>query len=179
MSELVRLFIDVATFLWPFRIVWQWEAGAYYVCGFYLFEVGTGLWPVVPFFCDVKTVNAVVDNLPTKEQTIELQDGSTLTFTASAKLVVVNSHLALNNVVDHEENVVDDIGAVLADTLADLPPERLDPEKRRSLLRRCLLDVNKEVGEYGMEVRRLRFTNFIRNIGTHRLFTSGITVGAE
>jgi hypothetical protein len=178
-TDFLRLIVDVAAFLWPFRIVWQWERGAYYFFGFYLFEVGTGLWPVVPFFCDVKTVNAVVDVLSTDEQTIEVQGGGTLTFTASAKLRVVDSHLALNNVVDHEQNVIEDVAAVLADTLADMPAERLSDDKRRSLLRKCVIEVNKEVATYGMVIDSLRFTNFIRNIGTHRLFTSGITVGAQ
>lgn len=173
MTELVRLLVDVVQFLWPFRIVWQWEVGAYYICGRYVFQVPTGVWPVVPFFFDVKSANVVPDVFSTEEQTIEMQDGGTLTFTASVRMRVVEPALSLNNVVDHEENAVEDVAAVLAETLADMPPERLDPAKRRSLLRKCELEVNKLLGEYGMEVERIRFTNFLRNIRAYRLITSG------
>lgn len=173
MTDFLRLVVDVAAFLWPFRIVWQWEAGAYYVCGRYVCRVPPMVWPVVPFFFDVKTVNMVPDVFSTEEQTIEMQDGGTLTFTASVRMRVTDPALALNNVVDHEENAVEDVAAVLAETLADMPPERLDPAKRRGLLRKCELEVNKLLGEYGMEVERIRFTNFLRNIRAYRLISSG------
>lgn len=179
MTDLFRLLVDVAAYLWPFRIVWQWEAGAYYIAGRFVFPVPAGVWPVVPFFFDVKSVNVVPDVLSTEEQTIELQGGGTLTFTASVRLKVVDANRALNNVVDYEENAVEDVAAVLAETLADMPEERFDPEKRRGLLRKCLLEVNKALGEYGVEAEKVRFTNFIRNIRAFRLITSGNVLGAE
>lgn len=179
MSDLFHLLVEVASYLWPFRIVWHWEAGAYYICGRYAFQVPRGCWPVVPFFFDVKTVNMVADVFSTEEQTVEMQDGGTLTFTASVRMRVTDPALALNNVVDHEENAVEDVAAVLAETLADMPPERLDPAKRRGLLRKCELEVNKLLGEYGMEVERIRFTNYLRNIRAYRLITSGNKLEAE
>jgi regulator of protease activity HflC (stomatin/prohibitin superfamily) len=180
-GDLGRFIVDVIEFIWPFRIVEEWEAGAYYMCGKYVGR--TPKWlrpvPVVPWFFDVRTVDMVPDVFSTEEQTIEVMGGGTLTFTASVRLRVVDPGLALNNVVDHEENAVEDVAAILADTLASMDEERLDGEKRRSLLRKCQIDVNRELEAYGMTVEKIRFTNFIRNIRAYRLISSGITVSGD
>lgn len=173
MTDFVRLLVEIIGFIWPFRMVDQWEAGVYYVFGKATRVVGPGVWPVVPWFMEVRTVNVVPDVFSTEEQTIELQGSGTLTFSASVRLRVTDASLALNHVVDHEDNAVEDVAAVLADTLAEMPEERLEPEKRRALLRRCIIDVNKVTGAYGIEVEAIRFTNFIRDVRAYRLITSG------
>ena len=124
MTDFLRLIVDVAAFLWPFRIVWQWEAGAYYICGHYAFPVGVGCWPVVPFFFDVKSVNVVPDVVRTSEQTIELRDGSSLTFQAVARCHVADVNLALNRVVDYENNLVDDVEGHLGSSRARVRRQR-------------------------------------------------------
>ena len=171
MAELLRVLVDVIGFLWPFRIVWEWEAGAYYVCGRYWKPVGKGCWPVLPFFCDVRTVNTVPDIYSTGLQDITAKDGDILTFAASLTLVVTDAAAALNRVVRHEETATESAGAVLAVTLADLGAERLDPARRRGLIRTCLAEINRELAEYGIEVTALRFTTFVRGARTYRLLT--------
>jgi hypothetical protein len=168
-TDFLRLIVEVVQFLWPFRIVWQWERGAYYVCGHFAFNVGVGCWPVIPFFFDVKAVPVVPDVIRTSEQTIELRDGSTLTFQAVARCHVTDVNLALNNVVDYENNLVDDVEGSLADTLADLPPERFGPEKRTAMLRLCALEITKLSSLYGVECESVRFNNFIRQVRVFRL----------
>lgn len=171
MAELLRVLVDVIGYLWPFRIVWEWEAGAYYICGIYFRPVRRGCWPVIPFFCDVRTVNRVPDIYSTGLQDITAKDGEILTFAASLTLVVTDAAAALNRVVRHEETATECAGAVLADTLADLGSERLDPERRRGLIRTCLAAINREVAEYGVEVTALRFTTFVRGARTYRLLS--------
>lgn len=169
MTDFLRLIVDVAAFLWPFRIVWQWEAGAYYICGLYAFQVKPGCWPVIPFFFDVKTLPIAPDVIRTSEQTIELRDGSSLTFQAVVRCHVFDPNLALNSVVDYENNLVDDTEGSLAKTLSELPTERLDPEKRRSLLSKCVNEINEVSREYGVEIESVRFNNFIRQVRVFRL----------
>jgi len=177
MAELLRALVDVIGYLWPFRIVWEWEAGAYYVCGRYWKQVGRGCWPVIPFFCDVKTVNIVPDVYSTGLNDITTKDGGILSFDATVTLVVTDAAAALNSVVNYDETVVEVAGAILADTLADLDAERLDPERRRGLIRTCLTAVNREANEYGVEVTAIRFTTFVRRCKTIRLLGTAIGGG--
>lgn len=174
MASFLQVLIDALEFLWPFRQVMEWERGVRYTLGRSGAVLPPGTYPVIPWFIEVKTVDAAVDVIGTEEQTIDLTDGSTLTFTASAKLRVVRPDAALNRVVDYEDNVAEDIAAVLADTLADMPVDRLDPDRRRRLLATCVLATNKETEEYGMEVISIRFTDFIREVNVVRLI-GGLT----
>lgn len=169
MAELLRALVDVIGYLWPFRIVWEWEAGAYYICGHHWRPVGRGCWPVIPFFCDVKAVNIVPDVYSTGLNDITTKDGGILSFDATVTLVVTDAGAALNSVVNYEETVVETAGAILADTLADLDAERLSPDRRRGLIRTCLTAINREVVGYGVEVTALRFTTFVRDVRTYRL----------
>lgn len=175
MAEFLRVLVDVAGYLWPFRIVWEWEAGAYYVAGRYWRQVGRGCWPVVPFFCDVKTIDLVPDVYTTGLNDITTKDGGILSFEASVTLVVIDAPAALNSVVRYDETAVEVAGAILADTLADLDAERLSPERRRGLIRTCLTAINRELNAYGVEVTALRFTTFVREVRTYRILRDGTT----
>jgi regulator of protease activity HflC (stomatin/prohibitin superfamily) len=59
MGDFVRALIDIIQFVWPFRVVDQWEKGGYYVCGRWWKEMGPGLKVVVPWFTHVEPVSIV------------------------------------------------------------------------------------------------------------------------
>jgi regulator of protease activity HflC (stomatin/prohibitin superfamily) len=179
MAEFLRVLLDVIEFLWPLRIVWEWEGGGYYVCGRYWRKVGPGCWPVVPFFCDIKTVDMVPDIYSTGLQDITTKGGDVLTFEASVTFIVTDAAEALNAVVRHEETTVESAGAVLADTLADVEEERLDPTRRKGLIRTCMTRINEELTLYGTEVTALRFTTFVRKQRTYRLLMNDTGAPAD
>jgi SPFH domain/Band 7 family protein len=174
MTDLLRLIVDVIQYIWPFVIVHQWQRGVWYVCGRYWRTVGPGVYPRIPFFMDIHDVTLVPDSHMTNPYTITTKGaaGDTLTFAFVYELEVLDANLANNTVQDYEGKAHMDVLAIVADTLADLPEARLQPDVRNGMIRKCLLEVNKELGRYGMRCNSLRFTIFVRNMKNYRLFNS-------
>lgn len=170
MEGIVRLIFDVVQYIWPFEIIMEWERGEYFVFGRHVGSVGRGCWPYIPFFMQVRSVDVVPDVFITNEQTIDLKDGETLTFTATIRLEVFNAKDALLNVQEYEESAVEDAAAILAAVLAESDTEELSIDNRDALLKRCRTAINKEVKVYGVRVLRVRLNNFIRNIHAFRHF---------
>lgn len=169
LTDFLRLLLDVIAYLWPLKIVWQWERGAFYAFGRYMFDLGPGCWLKVPFFTDIKTEGVVTDTHQTPLQTITTKDGGTLTFSASMKLRVTDLGKSYNNVLNWDETAIEDASASLADKLAEVEADKFDPANRGRLIGACRTTLNNELGAYGITVDRLRFNNFVRNMPVYRL----------
>ena len=169
-ADLLRVLIDIFAFIWPFRLVWQWEMGAYYIFGRYWRDVRPGIYPVIPWFIEVKTEGVVSQTFVTPLQTITTKDGGTLTFSASLKLRVVSLGKAYNNVLQWGETAMEDASAALAEKLSEVEMSRLQPEQRKRLLAACLRLLDSELSDYGLAIERFRFNNFVRNMKVYRLF---------
>ena len=169
MGDFLRILLDSIQFLWPFRIVKQWERAGFYVFGRWWREIGPGLYPMIPWFTEILEVSIVEGIVGTGRQDITLSDGTMLSFAATATVRVVDAKAALNSVDAFEETMQELLGSVLADKLAEVDVARLTYEKRGRLfsdLRRWVAD---EALPYGIEVRKVRFTSFITNAKAHRL----------
>ncbi len=176
MTDFLRLLLDAIAYVWPFRIVYQYQRGCYYVVGRFWREVGPGIYPVVPWFTEVTEADITEAIIGTGRQDITLSDGSLLSFAATATVRVVDTRAALNDVDQYRETAREALASVLAERLAEVDAVRLAPEKRGRLfadLRRWVAD---EMRPYGIEVSKVRFTSFIVNARAHRLIvdtTSG------
>lgn len=168
-GDFLRVLLDSIHFLWPFRIVQHWERAGYYIFGRWWREVGPGLYVVVPFFTDLIAVNCATKPRTTGREDITLKNGAVLSFAATATVRVVDVYKALNNVDDYHQSTEELVGSFLAEQLADVDPERLEPSKRKALFRKLQNDVAGEAAEYGVEVTKLRFTSFVTNLKTVRL----------
>lgn len=169
MSEFLRVLLEFVEFLWPIRRVEQWEMGGYYIFGRWYCEVGPGVWPIVPWFCDVKTISVAEAIVGTGRQDITLSDKSMLSFSATATVRVKDIHLALNSVEAYTETTRELLASVLAERLAEVDAVRLEPEKRKRLFSDLQRWVADEAAAYGIEVSKVRFTSFIVNAKAHRL----------
>lgn len=168
--------LAIVQFLWPFRIVHQWERGGYLVFGKWRREVGPGLKAIVPWFCDVMTAAVVPALVGCERDDITTQDGSTLSFRATATVRVVDVRLALTAVDNYHESTQELIGSFLAEQLAEADAARLVPEKRKALFRTLQNKLAAEAAEWGVEITKLRFNSFVTNVRTFRLLTeSGAT----
>lgn len=165
--------IAVIKFLWPFRIVHQWERGGYLVCGVWKREVGPGLKVVIPWFCDVMTAPVVPALVGCAREDITTQNGTTLSFAATATARVVDVRLALTEVDDYHESTQELIGSFLAEQLGEADAGRLTPEKRKALFRTLQNKLAAEAAEWGVEITKLRFNSFVTNVPTFRLLTEG------
>jgi regulator of protease activity HflC (stomatin/prohibitin superfamily) len=176
MGDFLRIVLDSIQFLWPFRLVRQWERGGFYVCGRWWREVGPGVYPVIPWFMTVTETSVVEAIVGTGRQDITLSDGSMLSFAATATVQVVDVNRALNSVDSYTETTQELLASVLADKLAEVDAARLAPERRGRLFADLRRWVAAEAIAYGVEVRTVRFTSFIVNAKAHRLIVDTNTV---
>jgi len=173
MSDFIRFLLDSVKFLWPFRIVHQWEVGGYYLRGKFWRTVGPGLYFMLPWFTDIIVVSVAPIIVETGRQDITLQDGKVLSFSASAVCRVVDFDKAVNRVDKYHVSTLALIQSVLADRLARVDTARVEPEARGRLLSDLQRWVQQEAEEFGVEVSKIRFTSFITNMRLHRLLMDG------
>lgn len=169
MSDFLKILLDSINFLWPFRKVEHWEVGGYYVFGRWNREVGPGIWPIIPWFTEVMTCSTAEAIVGTGRQDITLQDGSMLSFSATAVVRVKDAYSALNLVDQYHETMQELLSSVLADKLATVDASRFEPEKRGRLAADLQRWVQEEATPYGIEVKKVRFTSFLSNVKSHRL----------
>lgn len=169
MGDLVRLVIDTIQFAWPFRRVQQWERALYMVCGRWIWEIGPGVYPIFWFFCEVHTVSVAEAICGTNRLDITLSDGRTLSFQATCTARVADVRKAVCSVDDFSSTTQELLASVLADKLADVDADRLQPAKRARLFSDLKRWVAEEAIAYGVEVRLVRFTSFVIAPRTHRL----------
>ena len=169
MGDFVRLLIEIVQFIWPFRIVSQWEEGGYYIFGKWWKKVTTGLYFVIPFFTDVHTLSKAEAIVGTGRLDITLSNGNTLSFSATANVRVADVYLALNEVENPHQTAAELIKSVLAEQLAEIDPDRLRPRRRGNLFKELQDVVAAEAARFGIEVKKIRFTSFVLNVRTYRL----------
>ncbi len=169
MGDFVRLVIDIVQLLWPFRLVHQWERAGFYVAGMYWIDVGPGVYPVIPWFMDVKPVSVVWHPIVSGRQDVTMIDGTTLTFDAMARARVIDVRSALNDTDDYHHSAINDLSAILAEKLATEDPDRLRPRRRGTLFAELTAAVAKDVALYGVEIADVRFLSFVLKVRTYRL----------
>lgn len=172
MLNWVQTIIEAARYVWPFRIVHQWERGVVFICGRCIGTVPPGVYPIIPFFTDVKPTSVVPGVISTPLLTVTTRDNkSTITFSAAATLQISNANYAWNRIDNVAETMRELLAAVTAEKLAEVDPGRLDGEKRKRLIADMVMWLNRELEPYGLEVLAVRFTNFVVNIRAFRLMT--------
>lgn len=169
MSDFLRLVLDSIEYLWPLRRVRLYQRGLYTICGKWQWLVGPGVWPILPWFCEVDAESVVKGVVQTPRLDITLSDGALLSCMASGVVQVSDLRLAVNNVDAYMESAQELFAAIVADKLAEVDASRVSYEKRGRLLSDLKKWVNAEAGEFGIEFTRLRFTTFVLNPRTYRL----------
>lgn len=169
MGDFLRVLLDSIQFLWPVGRIQPWERGLYIVCGRWVWEVGPGIYPLLPWFVEVRAENAVLALISTPRQDITLTDGKMLTFASTANVKVTNLRKAYLDVERYHETAQENIAAVLAEKLAEVDAARVTADKRGRLLSDLKRWVNDETQIYGVTVEKLRFTTFVVNARTVRL----------
>ncbi len=147
MSDLLRLIVDVATLLFPFRLVSQSQRGVPFVFGWSpRCTLPPGVYFVLPWFTDVVPVSVVPHVYQTPVQTIGRR-----TFSASVVIRVVDAWAAYNTLELWHESAVELAGAVLADAVRHESCENLPAVCDR---------INAELAPHGIHVDRLRFLDY-------------------
>jgi hypothetical protein len=142
---------------------WQWE-------------VGPGIWPIVPWFTEVQEISVARGIVATPRIDITLTDGRTLSAQASAVVRVVNLDKAVNAVDSFMESGQELLHKVVADKLSEAAAERLAPESRRRLLGGLKQSLNHKAAEFGLEFEELSFTTFVFSPRLYRVLSDGASV---
>ena len=173
MAELLKLVLDLIEKLAPLGKVSTWERGCYFVAGRFQGTVGPGVWPLIPWLCELPTVSMVPSIHGTPLQTVTLRDGRALTFSATVTVQVDDAAKAWNTVERYSETTMELVGALLAEQLADVDPDRFDPArgKRDRLLEELRAEADAATAAFGVRVRAIRFGNFAVGVRTLRLLT--------
>lgn len=169
MTELLRLIVDVFGYLWPFRPVDQWERGCYYVLNVVRREVGPGVWPVVPYFMDVRSVSVVPDPIIGPRQDVTLADGTTAFFNASVIVRVEDVTKALNEIHDFETATREIMARTVGMRLQSETADKLTPEERGRFLAGLLTTIDTQTKVFGVRVSSLAFPSFVMHTRTYRL----------
>lgn len=169
MASFLQVILDSIQYLWPFRIVKQWERGGYYVGGRFWRVVGPGIYPVIPWLCEVKEISVVPAIICSPRLDITIKDGRTLSFSVAATMRVDDYDKAVNSVDSFTETSQELLSAVSADKLASVDADRLAPEKRGRLMYDLAKWINEESQVFGVATEKVRFTSFVLNVRTYRL----------
>lgn len=169
MGDFLRLLGEWLKFLWPLEKVNQWERGLRYRFGRFVRELEPGIYWATPWFGEIKTESVVEGIVQTPRLDITAQDGTMVTFQASAIVRVVDLPRAVNTVDAYMETTQERITALLATKLAEVDADRLQPAKRARLLSDLRRWVATAAEKYGVEVSELSFTTFVLNPRPYRL----------
>lgn len=168
-SDFLHLILQFVEFLWPFKIVHQWEKGVYLVGGRVWRVVGPGLYVKIPWFIDLHEISMVWSQVGTARSDITMKDGRLISFAAVVNYRVTDPVAAFTVVHDHEHAMLHLVTGVLAEKLAEIEPDRIEANKRGRLNTSLQEWVRQEAAEFGMEVQWVRFTTFVINPKTFRV----------
>lgn len=169
MGDFLRLILDSLHYLWPFRVLQQWERGIYTVLGRWVFDIGPGLKVFLPFFTEIYETSMVWDVQHLARHDITTKNGQVLSFEATVTFRVIDARKALMEVHDYDRSVTELAGSLIAESLAEMDPARLAPERRRGLVKTIVADVRDEAAAFGVEIQKVRFSSFVLNPRTYRL----------
>ena len=170
MGDFFGRLLDWLREAWPFRTVEPWEDGFYLTFAQLGKRVGPGIWPVVPYFQEVKCLSIAEARLTTPMLHIMLTNGKQLAFSVSARVRVVDVVKALVDVGTYQETTGEEVAAFVADFLSEAPAERFETtRKRRNLIAEAVTLLNERTRVYGVEVIEIQFTNWILGVRAYRL----------
>ena len=117
LSDFLHTLIDFFSFLWPFHIVKQWEMGLYLIFGRAWRVVGPGLYPKVPWFCELHSINVAWEIAGSSRNDITTKDGHALSFEATTMFRVVDIMKASVVVHDYDHAMQNIMSSVLAENI--------------------------------------------------------------
>ena len=168
-KDLFELFLKSIEFLWPFEKVKPYQRGLYVVFGRWQWEIGPGIYPIIPWWIEVVQESVAWAVVQTPRIDITAMDGTMVTLQATAKVQVANLTMAYNSVDAYMETTKERLTTIVATKIAEVDAARLQPEKRARLLSDLGKWVDKDTRSFGVETMEVNFTTFVTNAKPFRL----------
>ena len=168
-GELFAFLRDTLQFIWPFRIVKEYERGALYEFGHFIRVLPPGCWLMLPWFTEIVPVSIAPKPVVTGRQDITLANGWTLSFDAAATMRVTDVEKSQNCIEDYHHSAGVLLSTMLAEELAKIEPARFEPSRRGRLFSSLNDKLQGKADLYGITMSDLTFTSFVLNARTYRL----------
>ena len=157
----VQAIFDFLRQFWPFEIVYSYQQGIRFWCGNDVAEIDPGLYMFVPFFGRIEVLDTKPDVMRLANQDLTTLDGVGVTVSANVPYEINSARAAFVNVQKVTDNIADECRtavaqAVRSHTYAELLAQQGEIEND-------VADrVAKVAGEWGVQVHRVNFADFIR-----------------
>lgn len=171
--EVFGRMLEFIELLWPFRRVQQWENAGFYIGGRFIGLLPPGIYPVIPWFFEIKPFNISQGLITTRKLDITLDDKTQLLFIAAADRRVIDGNVALNMIDDFKEQAQELLEATISDAMQTMAPDRLVSGSRKRLQTSLSLAVRKEAAKSGLWIDNVRFLSFVLQARTVRLIMDG------
>jgi hypothetical protein len=175
-NDFLRLVLESIEFLWPFEKIKPYQRGLYVVAGRWQWEIGPGIYPIIPWFIEVVAESSAWAVVSTSRIDITAQDGTMVVLQAAAKVKIVDLKAAYNSVDAYMETCQERLTTIVATKIAEVDAARLAPEKRSRLLSDLRRWVDEDTKTYGVETMEVNFTTFVTNAKPYRLLGDNAVV---
>lgn len=154
LSELISTAVEWVYGFWPFRIVHAWEQGIRLRCGKITATLEPGVHGFWPGVGEIMTRDTVLDVNATESQTVDTQDGESVTFSLAFKYRIVDLAALYTSIQDHDSTVTNEICASAAGLVGTLRYDDLS-ELPDAVWR----DVHGRLNEWGIELFEVSLLN--------------------
>lgn len=146
---------------WPFQIVHSYQSGVRFWLGNDTKELDPGLYAYIPFFGSIEVVDVKPDVMRLASQELTTRDGVGVTLAVNVPYEVNDARAAFCNVQKFQDNIADECrtavsAEIRSHTFAELLETQAEVEER---IADRVADV---VSDYGVQIHRVNFADFIR-----------------
>jgi regulator of protease activity HflC (stomatin/prohibitin superfamily) len=147
--------------LWPVEIVYSYQSGIRFWCGVDVDELDPGWYLFWPFFGRIEVMDTKPDVMRLANQDLTTKDAFGVTISMNVLYEINDARAAFCNVQKVTDNIADECRTAAANEVrrhnfADLL------ERQEAVETRIAYRVAKVAGEWGVQIHRVNFADFIR-----------------
>ena len=153
--------IDFLRQFWPFEIVYSYQRGVRFWCGTDKAELDSGLYMFLPFFGRIEVIDSQPDVMRLTNQDLTTRDGASVSVAVNVLYEIHDARAAFVKVQKVTDNIADECRAAVADAVRRYEFGEL--LAKQAQIENTIADSVAEVaGEWGVQVHRVNFADFIK-----------------
>lgn len=172
MGELWGRLLDNLKFLWPLRLIDADEQGVRFIGGKHVQHLMPGWYLHLPGWMKIESMVCTYQEVDCQVQSMDTKDNVPITFSANVGYVIHDYRNLRLVVQDYDGTLERSTRGILGElveshNLADLRGAR------KSLAKKALKALTEETKDWGIEIQRVRLTDFAPRTKQLRLFGGG------
>jgi len=141
----------------PYRVVYPDESGVFYRCGRTVDTLDAGFYFKIPIVDSIRTVVKAEQVVDVPEIAITAKDGSTYIVSGTINYRVVDADLALNNVYDYDQSLINLAARIIATCIIDT-----DAVKPSAIIQIVRDKLTSSAEEWGLKIMEFGFNQFAK-----------------